>query len=367
MDIKKIDKNMEIKKADENGLLWYAPSEKPFKLMGFNWFDREKLYRRLPLNPKHKLPPAVDTLSWCTAGGQIKFRSNSKKICLKVVLRDSSSMDHMAQTGMSGFDLYVGEPQKETFYSVTRFPCGETKFTYEMFNCEIRKLRNFTFNFPLYKGVNEIMIGLEDGAELRSPPQYQIDRPIVIYGTSITQGGCASRPGSCYSNILSRRLNVPFINLGFSGSGRGEAELAHNMATIKDPAIFVLDYEANCVDAETLAKTMPQFISILRAKHRNIPILVISGIPYGKEAFSEKDANDNSKSKKKVRLQYKIIQKKIVRGLRLSGDKNIYFLDGSKLLGKNYWESTVDGVHPTDMGFFRMADGIEPAIKKILF
>jgi lysophospholipase L1-like esterase len=367
MDVEKIDSNMEIRKADENGLAWYAPSEKPFKLAGFNWFDKDRLYRRLPLKPEYELPPNVDSLSWCAAGGQIKFRSDSGKICLKVVLRDPGAMDHMPQTGMSGFDLYVGEPRKETFYSVTRFACGETEFTYEMFNCEIRKLRNFTFNFPLYKGVNELMIGLEDGAEVQPPPAYRIDRQIVVYGTSITQGGCASRPGSCYTNILSRYLNVPFVNLGFSGNARGEPELARNMAAIENPAMFVLDYEANCVDAERLAKAMPEFISILRAAHNNVPILVISKIRYGQEALDDEKTGDNSLKLRNYREQCKAIQKKIVTGLRQAGDKNIYFMDGAKLLGKNYWECTVDGVHPTDMGFFRMADGIEPVINKILF
>ncbi len=363
MDISKFDKNMAIKKADKNGLVWHMPYEKPFKLAGFYWFDQDKVYRRLPVKPAFPLPESVDELAWCTAGGQVKFRTDSGKITMKVKLRDDSGMDHMAQTGMSGFDLYVGKPGKETFYSVTRFQCGDTEFTYELFNCDVRKLRDFTINFPLYKGVNEVMIGLQADAKIEEPPPYRTEKPVVFYGTSITQGGCASRPGSCSTNILSRRLNMPFINLGFSGSGRGEPDVARNIALIEKPALLVLDYEANSLDYETFEKTLPEFISILRTAHKKVPMLVISKNRYGQEAL---DCGDKHAGKT-IREKCKTMQRKLVKKLKKEGDKNIYFLDGSKLLGKDYWECTVDNCHPTDLGFFRMADGIEPVIKKILF
>jgi len=364
MNISKFDRNMEVKKADENGLIWCMPYEKPFQLAGFHWFDQEKVYRRFPVQPPFPLSEGVEALAWCTAGGQVKFRTDSGKICLKVRLRDAGAMDHMAQTGMSGFDLYVGEPGQETFYSVSRFPCGATEFSYELFDSAVRKSRNFTINFPLYKGVNDLAIGLQDGAKIEAPPTYRIDKPVVVYGTSITQGGCASRPGSCYTNILSRRLNMPFINLGFSGSGRGEPDVARNIAQIANPALLVVDYEANCVSYDTFKKTLPEFISILRAAHEKVPILVISKNRFAQEALDCESHNSNSQ--KSCREKCKVMQRSLVNKLQKAGDKNIHFLDGSKLLGKNYWECSVDGVHPTDLGFFRMADGIESAITNIL-
>lgn len=360
MNISKFDKNMAIKKADKNGLVWHRPHEKPFKLAGFNWFDQDNVYRRLPAKPPYPLPAAVDELAWCTAGGQVKFRTDSGKIVLKVRLRDAGGMDHMPQTGMSGFDLYTGEPGKETFHSVTRFACGATEFTSELFNSSRSQLRTFTLNFPLYKGVTEIMIGLQAGAKLAAPPPYRSNRPIVIYGSSITQGGCASRPGMGFTNILSRRLNRPFINLGFSGSGRGEPDVARNMARIKNPAMLVLDYEANGMGHDAFAKTLPEFISILRATHKQTPILVISKIRYGQESLAGEPARSSDRRKSKS------MQQRLVSTLRKAGDKNIHFLDGSTLLGKDYWEGTVDGVHPTDLGFSRMAAGIEPVMKKLL-
>lgn len=360
LDISKFDQNMKIKKADENGLLWHLPTERPFKLAGFNWVDQDQVYRRFPVTPPFPLPAAVDGLAWCTAGGQIKFRTNSGKISLKVTLRDAGAMDHMAQTGMSGFDLYVGEPGKEIFYSVSRFANGATEFTCELFNSSQRTRRTFTINFPLYKGVNDIRIGLQADATIEAPPAYRQNRPVVVYGTSITQGGCASRPGSCYTNILSRRLNIPFINLGFSGSGKGEPDVAHNMALIKNPSMLILDYEANGVNFDTFTTTLPGFISILRAAHKTTPILVISKIRFGQEALAG-DPGKSSDRKKCNRMQQALVRK-----LQQAGDKNIHFLDGASLLGKDYWECTVDNVHPTDLGFFRMADGLEPVLRKIL-
>lgn len=356
MNISRYDKNMAVKEAGEDGLVWYRPHEKPFRLVGFNWFDQDRVYRRFPVKPSWPLPSSVDALSWCTAGGQVKFRTDSAKIVVKVTLRDAGAMDHMPQTGMSGFDLYVGEPGKETFFAVTRFACGATSFKSELFSGTAGCTRNFTLNFPLYKGVNEIQIGLQAGAKVQAPPAYRSNKPVVVYGTSITQGGCASRPGACYTNILSRQLNRPFINLGFSGSGRGEPDVARLIASINTPALLVLDYEANCETTESFAKTLPEFIEILRASHRKVPILVISRVRFAKEVLDGTQVLD----------QRRDIQRKLVARLRKAGDRHIRFLDGSNLLGRDYWECSVDGVHPTDLGFFRMAAGIEPVITRLL-
>jgi hypothetical protein len=208
--------------------------------------------------------------------------------------------------------------------------------------------------------VEDVLIGLGEGASLRSPPRYRLERPVVVYGTSITQGGCASRPGACHTNILSRGLNVPFINLGFTGSGRGEPEVAQSVASVRDPALFVLDYEANS-NLDGLTQSMPDFIGILRNQHREVPILVVSKIRYAQEAL--KSEPDTLRSREAC----KAFQRHLVQKLRAAGDRHIHFLDGSRLLGRDFHECSVDGAHPTDLGFFRMADGLGPAIAKLLF
>ena len=365
IDINNLDSNMTIKISDASGLLWYAPSEKPFRLAGFNWFEHDKVYRRLPVKPKPALPDGVESLAWCTAGGQIKFQTDSSRIGIKVKLRNPSNMDHMPQTGQSGFDLYVGALGKEHFYSVSRFGLNIAEYNCELFKNDQRKLRNFILNFPLYNGVEDVQVGLDENCCIEAPPAFADERPVVVYGTSITQGGCASKPGACYTNILSRKLNVPFINLGFSGSGKGEPEVAEHIGRIENPAMFILDYEANCGSVEQLNETLPEFVSILRTARPVTPILVVSKIRYGQEALDSKC--EKASHTPGYREACKQIQLSLVKSRSDAGDKNIHFFDGSTLLGEDYFECSVDGVHPTDMGFFRMAAGLEPAIRKILF
>ena len=273
-------------------------------------------------------------------------------------------MDHMPQTGQSGFDLYIGEVGQQRFYGTTRFMPGTTELNCELFRNTVRKRRNFIVNFPLYNGVEAFQLGLDSGSTLEAPPPYRQDRPVVVYGTSITQGGCASRPGACYTNILSRTLNRPFINLGFSGNGRGEPEMARLVAEIADPAMLILDYEGNCVNAETFSRTLPEFVRILREVHPAVPLLILSKIRFGAEAL-DVEPNDYNLSIR-YRESCRDIQLRLVEERRRQGDLHIHFMDGANLLGNDYTECTVDGVHPTDMGFYRMAAGIAPEIERLL-
>jgi len=358
IDVLSIDKNMTIESVDDSGLMWLNPHQSPFKLVGFEWFEQDKAYRRFPLNPDPVLPEAVEELCKCTAGGQIKFRSDSKRIAVKVKLPTRAVMDHMPNTGSSGVDMYLGDSDRQTFYGVSRFGVDDDEYTYEFPPLESSSMRDFTLNFPLYNGVEEFSLALDEGASIAAPTAFVDDRPIIVYGTSIAHGGCASRPGMCYSNILSRKLNRPFINLAFSGNGKGEPEVAKHVASIENPAMFILDYEANCVSAEKLAETLPEFIRILRAKHSATPILVVSKVAYAREVF-HKSEKDGREACKKVEMEN-------VERCQAAGDKNIYFIDAEFFQGEDFWECTVDGVHPTDLGFYRMAENLLPEIERRL-
>lgn len=352
LDVAKFDSNMRIKQADENNLIWYEASETPFELVGFNWFEQDRVFRRMPLNPPSALPEGVEGLAWHTAGGQLRFRSNSTRIVVKATIRDPGLMDHMPQTGSNGFDLYIGEPGAMEFRSVTRFALLATDYTCELLNNATHTMRTFCLNFPLYNGVNKLAIGLDQGSALAAPPAWADDRKIVVYGTSITQGGCASRPGMAYTNMLSRSLNRPVYNYGFSGSGRGEPEVAACLAAVADVSLFVLDYEANCHLPGGLEGTLPGFIDIIREKHPTTPILVVSRVRY---SFDDERYDARRE-----------VQRGEVAQRKAAGDKNIYFLDGSTLLGEDAKECAVDGVHQTDLGFYRMAKNMEPTIRAIL-
>lgn len=353
-----LDANMRIQQSGDNHLNWYSPLEEPFHIAGFGWLHEERLYRRLPAKPDWKLPEAVDQLANCTAGGQIRFETDATSLSVKVKLSGAANMYHMPATGQCGFDCYIGSPGEQLYYGTTVYDHKLTEYEAVIYKDMAQESRIITLNFPLYQGVEEVWIGLDREAQIAPPPTYENSGKIIVYGTSITQGGCAARPGMAYTNILARRINMEFLNLGFSGNGKGEPELAHILSEIPDPACLILDYEANCVSTELLQITLPEFISIYRDKHPLTPILVISRITHAKDKFQAQMAQD--------RADRKQIQIRTVEQARELGDANLYFCDGSKLLGEDAHECTVDGSHPTDLGFLRMADGLTPVLQKIL-
>ncbi|MCC3377389.1 SGNH/GDSL hydrolase family protein [Cohnella sp. REN36] len=340
----------------EKPLAWHDPREAPFRLAGFPWLAEEGVYRRLPRRPDHPIPPAVDELANHTAGGQIVFRTDSSALTVQVRLSGPANMNHMPATGQCGFDCYLGPPGRQVYCNTAKYDHTQTSYSFAMFEGLAREMRDVTLIFPLYQGVEEVRIGLDRDAAVHAPPPYVFDRKIVIYGTSITQGGCATRPGMAYPNILSRRIDAEFVNLGFSGSGKGEAEVARLVAAVPDPGLLVLDYEANCVSPERFRETLPAFIRIYREDHPDVPILVVSQIRFARETYD--------RELRELRLLRKSIQIGTVNACRDRGDERISFFDGGELLGMDYHECTVDGIHPTDLGFARMAEGLAPAIRQ---
>jgi lysophospholipase L1-like esterase len=215
------------------------------------------------------------------------------------------------------------------------------------------KMAQYTINFPLYDGVKELYIALKKDSVLEPPVSYRYEKPIVYYGSSITQGGCASRPGNSYQAIITRRLNIDHINLGFSGSGRAEKEMVQYLAGL-DMCAFVCDYDYNCLSAEHLWQTHLPLYKAVRAAKPDLPIILISAPTVLKEPenFSERRAV--------VCATYD--------AAIADGDKNVHYIDGAELFAGECWDScTVDGVHPNDFGFYRMAMRIENTLKPILF
>jgi lysophospholipase L1-like esterase len=208
--------------------------------------------------------------------------------------------------------------------------------------------REVLLYLPLYKGVVIQEVDLDEGAEIRPPAPFRISGPVVYYGTSITQGGCASNPGMSYPAIVSRRLNLDFVNLGFSGNGWGEEEMAKAMAEIQASA-YVLDYWAN-VSTEDFRKTLPPFVKILRQARPRIPILVMG-------PFYQTGGFDSEKKK---------AAEDFVSERRNAGDDRIAFVDGESMITEKTAYGLVDGIHPNTLGFQRMADGMEGPLKKAL-
>lgn len=336
--------------------MWLEPKEKPFQINGFAWFDREKIFRRLPEKPEYKIPESVDILANHTAGGLIRFRTDSKFLILKVKLRELSRMPHMPATGQSGFDCYIGKSTKETYCSTAIPDVNSLEYERKLFQFEKKEIRDVSLYFPLYMGVGGVWVGIENGSNVLEPLPFKKKGRIVVYGTSITQGGCASRPGMAYTNILSRWLGIEFINLGFSGSGKGEKELALLITEIDNVRCIVLDYQANA-GIEGYIATLPDFVKILRSRFKKTPIIILSR-PAVSSWFFDKGLKKNWMKGFKF-------QEDFVRKLNKQ-DNNIFSYDGSKLFSEMWQESTVDGAHPTDLGFLTMAKALYPVLKAII-
>lgn len=349
------DPNLRPKAIHEGPLSWYSPKDAPFQVAGLACFARDGLYRRFPKHPPFPLPESVDALADNPAGGQIRFRTTSQHLSVRVRLSGPAGMVHMPATGQCGVDCYLGGAGSQRYVSTATFDIAKTDYESPLFDLPTAELRAVTLNLPLYQGVDEVLIGLDHEAEIHPPAPWVDDRPLIVYGTSITQGGCACRPGMAYTNILSRRLNRECINLGFSGSGKGEPDVARNIAAIANPGAIVLDYEANTTP-ELLRETLVPFIGILRAAHPSVPILVLSAIRYAGETI-----NPELVASRRGNREF---QRETVETLRRQGDAQLFFHDGSALLGDDFDECTVDGVHPTDLGFLRMANGLEPILRR---
>ena len=358
-DIKTIDRNMDFVNQSADGMDWYSVDDAPFCLDGLHWRKKGEGFRRLPMEGCSISPGVDKTLSWHTAGAMLRFVTDAEEIKVDVKLHKNARMDHMAATGSMGFDLYCGKGSAKKFAGVARFDRDQDEYLVPVFQLGERKKqeREFTLHFPLYSGVERLRIGLSAGAAVKAPSPWLDPRPVVIYGTSIQQGGCASRPGMCHSNIMSRMLNRPFINLGFSGSGKGEPAAAELLASVNSPAMFVLDYAANAHN-DGLRDTLSRFIDILRGKHPEIPILMVSVTPWK----SELEQNECTP----FRMEQTMIFLEELRRRREAGDENIHFLDGSGLYGADWTECTVDGVHATDFGFHMIARKMAPVISGIL-
>lgn len=344
--------------VEDKEVRWFSPAEPPLRISGFAWWSREHRFRRLPVVDAGAIREEVDDLANHTAGGQIRFQTDATHLRIKARLYGPNNMEHMTSTAVNGFDCYVGLPGFQLYYGITRFPHGADAYESLFYEFVEPEPRCITLNFPLYQGVHEVLIGVNSDATMTEYPPYDNEGKVILYGTSITQGGCASRPGMAYSNILSRRFNNEFINLGFSGNGKGDPEIAEFISRIEKPSCVVLDYDANCDNLDALISTMPEFIRIVRSRHPEVPILVVSRTPCGYEQLNPSAYED--------RVARRDYQRRLVRELRDNGDRFISFCDGADLLGVVWNECTVDGLHPTDLGFMQIADGLTPILKDIL-
>lgn len=337
-----------------DGLTWLSPYEAPLQIAGLGWFATERVLRRLPQQPDWPLPEAVDRLADATAGGQVRLRTDSTVVGVDVVLDQAPGMDLMPATGEGGIDADVGDWGAQRYWGTARPGFGTDRYRSVVFKAD-PAMRTVTLNLPLYRGVQSLKIGVDPDAQVAAAPDFPRPGRIAIYGTSVTHGGCASRPGMAYPAILGRRLGHEILNLGFAGNGKGEPEVARVLAQLEDIECFVLDYETNVLETEALRTSLTEFLPILRERHPVVPILVAS-----KPGFARRLRDAEYL---RTCLDRRDIQQQIVERHRAGGDHNIHFVDLGDL---DIAEGTVDGVHPTDSGFTQLADRFEVELRALL-
>ncbi len=346
-DISKIDKNFAVE-TDLNlpDVVFYDVKENPFCLFGVSYIDG--CYRRLPEDIARATNEGVLRLHKNTSGGRLRFMTDSPYVAISATMQPGGPMPHMAHTGSGGFDMYLEGHYVQNFIP----PCPFVKHGYDAArDLPGEGLREVTVEFPLYYGVEELRLGLKEGAKFLPIPAEKIGKKVLFYGSSITQGGCVSRPGGAFPNILANKLGFDLVNLGFSGNAKGE-DVMCDYIIAQNPDVFVYDYDHNAPTYEHLEKTHEHFFLRFREAHPDTPVIMLSApnaLFHPKWFFPRRD-----------------LIKKTFDAAKARGDENVYFIDGSTIFGVDWDLCTVDGCHPNDLGHYRMAMGILPVLEKLL-
>lgn len=326
-------------------------------LEGQGYSDVKAPFDRLPAKAEGVVPDPVWNLSRHSAGMHVRFVTDATTIRARWTVGSSNlAMPHMAATGVSGVDLYVKTDAGTWHWLAVGKPTSVTNDVALVGNLPPGK-REYLLYLPLYNSTLSAEVGVPEGCALeKAGPWGPGERkPIVLYGTSILHGACASRPGMVHSAILGRRFHYPHINLGFSGNGRMEPALAELLAEI-DAAAYVLDCLPNMNAAQVEERVEP-FVKILRAAHPETPIVLVEDRTYA-DAFllaGKRERNDTSRAA--LRAAY--------ARLREAGVPNLHYIEGENLLGDD-GEGTVDSSHPSDLGFMRQADAFAPILAPVL-
>lgn len=346
-DARKYDAAMRMPVAKSvNGIDWIDGQHLPLEGRMFN--DVDRFYDRLPKNVTTNVNSGVRGMKNHSAGLQFRFTSDSKTLSFRwVPIIPHHAMDHMPMTGVSGIDIYRFDNGKWKYVKTGRLMGNVV--TGEVIRLSWKSGTPCLVNMPLYNGIKMFELGVEKGCGVKPlPPRASgINKPVVFYGTSITHGGCCSRPGLAFVNIVGRDLDVPIVNLGFSGSGKMEFEMSEHLQAI-DASCYVLDCLWNMGDAMVAERYEP-FIRNLRAKRPGVPIVmaeqcdVFCGPPNGKDKI--------------IRTLY---DKLIAEGW-----KDLVYLPKTNMYTGDC-EGTVDGCHPNDWGMMSMAKAFGGAVSTAL-
>jgi lysophospholipase L1-like esterase len=340
--------------ARAKGTRWVSAAGGRFEVRGLAWFaENERRFIRLPLRAEGVVADKVWQKSLMPASVRIAFRSDTTRLAVRATYPDAGTR---GPAGACGFTLFCGPPGRMRYWAVAKPVLPSESFEGTFFEGVPKKLREFRVYLPLRTPVEDVELGLSPGARIlkASPPAFK--RPIVFYGTSITQGGSAGTSASNFVSVAGRMLNADVVNLGFGGCGRGEPEVARLVVEI-DAALFVVDYAAN-VDVRRLDRTLPEFVRILRDAHPRTPVVIMTNIPAPGYDFSAA-TRDVLEGRRDVMMEFYC-------KARSRGDRNVHLVDGFGLVPYGTDAAHVDTVHPSDLGYRMMAERLCPQLEQVL-
>ncbi|MBL30129.1 MAG: acetylhydrolase, partial [Flavobacteriaceae bacterium] len=363
-----------INAQKKNSIKWIDPSlSKKNVIEGQAWpGETDNFYDRLPVKSKNKIPPYVWELGTQSAGLVIRFRSNSNEIKVRYQTKNKNySLNHMPATGSSGIDLYAIDADGKKLWVSSTFGRSfkdtiQYNYTKLIPNDNYNQLgREYRLYLPLYNKVEWMEIGVKNNSNF-SLLNARKEKPIVVYGTSIAQGACASRPGMAWASILGRRMDRPIINLGFDGNGKMQSEVVDLISEIESK-IFIIDcipnltkndYGWDGIDNEKQFENLIiNTIKKIRSKHPHTAILLSEHAGYNDHNIKTSDYRDEFNIPNQI-------QKKVFMLLKKNGDENLFYLS-EKEIGFSI-EETVDGIHPSDLGMKVYADAYEKKLRNIL-
>ncbi len=312
-------------------------------------FHDGERYRRVPADVAEATSASVSKLAQNTAGGRVRFITDSPYIAIAARMDGTSKWNHFSLSGSTAFDIYA---DKTRYIATFLTPATNYEEGYEAYiNTPLTDEHEYTVNMPLYANVKELLIGIAPDSVMKPAEPYGISTPIVFYGSSITQGACASRPGCCYENIISRKLDADIIDLGFSGNAKAELAIANYVASL-DMSAFVYDYDHNAPNPAHLLETHERMFKIVREAHPDIPIIMMTRPRY---YLTEEEEQ-----------RVKIVRKTYETALE-GNDKNVAFIKGADLIDEDIREiHLVDGCHPNDAGFASMARVVANKLREMM-
>lgn len=334
---------------------WHEVTAETFDIYGV-FPDKDGLLSvRIPRSVAETVSKGVAAKSAFAAGGRIRFSTDSTSVSLKVEYGKGESATVMNYCVTHGFDVYRCEQNgEEAFVGAMRPKNPDVNYQTVEYCVQTRceEMSFYTINMPCFAEVKRAFIGIENGSRLERGKKYRNEKPVVFYGSSITQGVAAGRPGNTYENFISQTYNLDYRNYGFGGNAKAEPTLAEFLAGLEMCA-FVSDYDHNAPNVEYLRQTHYSLYETIRRKHPDIPYIMISKPDF----FTNPEVN--AARRDVIRESYE--------KAKAAGDENVWLIDGETLFAGPFYRScTSDGVHPNDLGFYRMAEKIGPVIMQAL-